>query len=272
MSNKKVLLTLGGKGGTGKTLFCRTLYHFLQSEGVHVVGLDADRENPEFWDYHKEDTTPVHQLNFLSVDGARKFMSRLEEHKPEVVLLDMPGASGAATRDQFRRFDIFNTLKHELSDYEITVVTVLNDSYNTISSLGAMMESFGEQAHYVAVMSRFWVEGSAPFKRWMASDRLELFTQLKGKEIEMPILEPVVFDVLHEKAWSFSKMNELGLGDRILLRSYLTRSRSNFDAASDYLGIPTLDGRDVSELISKTMTVAPAKAAKQTKKKATATK
>lgn len=267
MSNKKVLLTLGGKGGTGKTLFCRTLFHFLHSEGVQVTGLDADRENPEFWDYNKEDITPVHKLNFLTIDGARKFINRLDKYQPDVVLLDMPGASGAATRDQFRRLDIFNTLQNELNGYEIIVTTVLNESYNTISSLGVMMESFGDQASYVAVLSRFWEKETAPFKRWRESNRYELFTQLKGKEVVLPVLEKEVFDVLHEKAWPFSKLNQLELGDRILLRSYLTRSRASFDAASDYLGLPALEGRDANELVLQGVAARSAKKAKKSTQK-----
>jgi len=251
MTTKKVVLTLGGKGGTGKTLFCRTLFHLHKGENVRVLGYDADRENPEFWDYHKDEFHNVKRLNFLEVDGARNLMGRLEEHKPDVALLDMPGASGSGTRAQFERFDIFNTFKTELDGYEVTIVAVLNNCFNAIGSLKMMMETFGDQANYVAVLSDFWITNkNAPFQRWKTCETYERFQQLNGKEVALPMLEVEVFDVLHEKAWPFSKMNDLGLGDRILLRSYLSRSRAAFEPAQDYLGLPTLDGRDTNELIN----------------------
>ena len=251
MTTKTVVLTLGSKGGTGKTLFCRTLFHLHKGENVRVLAYDADRENPEFWDYHKDEAHDAKRLDFLEVDGARNLMARLEQHKPDVALLDMPGASGAGTREQFERFDIFNTFKNELDGYEVTIVAVLNNCFNAISSLEMMMEAFGDKAHYVAVLSDFWItDKNAPFKRWKACDTYKRFQELNGKEVTLPMLEVEVFDVLHEKAWPFSQMNELGLGDRILLRSYLSRSRAAFDLAHDYLGLPALDGRDVNELVN----------------------
>jgi hypothetical protein len=271
MTTKKVVLTLGGKGGTGKTLFCRTLFHMHKGENVRVLGYDADRENPEFWDYHKEEFHGVKRLNFLEVDGARKLMDRLEEHQPEVALLDMPGASGAGTREQFERFDIFNTFKNELSGYEVTVVAVLNNCFNAIGSLEMMMESFGDQAHYVAVLSDFWItDKNAPFKRWKACETYQRFQQLQGKEVTLPMLEVEVFDVLHEQAWPFSKLNDLRLGDRILLRSYLARARAAFEPAHDYLGLPALDGRDTNELVNQGVTniAERSKKSKATKEKA----
>lgn len=250
MTTKKVILILGGKGGTGKTLFCRTLFHMLRGEGVRTIGIDADRENPEFWDYHQHEAEPVTRIDFLSIEHARRFISLLDEHQPEVALLDMPGASGAATREQFQRFNLFHTLKKQLNGYEVTVVTILNNCFNVIGSLKVMMDAFGEQASYVAVMSEFWAMGNEPFKRWHNSARRKQLLEAGGKELILPKLEIEVFDVLHEKAMPFSKFDELPLGDRVLLGSYLNRSRGNFDAAHELLGLPPLDGRDTNDLVA----------------------
>ncbi|NJN32749.1 MAG: hypothetical protein HC824_21810 [Synechococcales cyanobacterium RM1_1_8] len=250
MTTKKVVLTLGGKGGTGKTLFCRTLFHLLKGEGIYTLGFDGDRENPEFWDYHKNESNPVLRLDFLNIDDARQFISQLEESQPQVALFDMPGASGAATREQFARFNLFHTLKDELDGYEVTVVAVMNDCFNAIGSLKMMMEAFDEQAKYVAVLSDFWAKGKTPFQRWKGCERRKHFLQLGGKEVSMPMLELEVFDTLHGKASPFSRLNGLPLGDRVLLRSYLTRARAEFDLAHDYLGLPPLDGRDTNELVT----------------------
>ena len=270
MTTKKVVLTLGGKGGTGKTLFCRTLFHLLQGEGVHTLGLDGDRENPEFWDYHKDEAEPVLRLDFLEIDDACRFISRLEQCQPQVALLDMPGASGAATREQFARFNLFHTLKNDLDGYEVTVAAVMNDCFNAIGSLKMMMEAFGEQAQYVAVLSDFWATGKKPFKRWKGCERRKQFLKVGGKEVTMPMLELEVFDTLHGKACPFSQLNHLPLGDRVLLRSYLTRARADFDVAHDYLGLPPLDGRDTNELVTQGINTIAAKPKESSKKVAKA--
>lgn len=272
MTTKKVVLILGGKGGTGKTLFCRTLFHILKGEGIHTVGLDGDRENPEFWEYHKDEANSVIRLDFLDVDDARLFVTRLDESQPQVAILDMPGASGAATREQFARFNLFHTLKSDLNGYEVTVVSIMNNCFNAIGSLRMMMDSFGEQAQYVAVLSDFWAMGKNPFQRWKGSKRREQFLQLGGKEITMPMLELEVFDTLHEQVFPFSKLNDLPLGDRVLLRSYLTRARASFDAAHDYLGIPPLEGRDPNEVITQGVATLAEKQAQSNKSAKSAAK
>lgn len=245
-SQKRLLLCIGGKGGVGKTLFCRTLFHFLVSEQVQVLGIDADRENPEFFDYHCEASPPVERLDFLSVDGLRQLLEILGETSPQIALVDMPGASGAATREQFERFDIFNTLKQELGDYQVTIIAVLNNCFNSIGSLQLMMQAFGDKAQYVAVLSQMWALNHSRFQRWQQSSKRDTFLQLDGVEIQMPLMELEVFDTLHGLALPFSHQDELGLGDRILLRSFLNRSRAAFAPAAGLLGLPPLELADAT--------------------------
>lgn len=239
-SHKRLLLCIGGKGGVGKTLFCRTLFHFLVAEQVSVLGVDADRENPEFYDYHRQVSPAVERLDFLSVPGLRQLLERLEDSAPQIALVDLPGASGSATRQQFERFDVFHALKHDLSDYQVTIIAVLNNCFNSIGSLNLMMQAFGAQAQYVAVLSDMWTLNHSRFERWRGSSKRETFLELGGIEIEMPLLELEVFDTIHGRGVAFSQQDELGLGDRILLRSFLNRSRAAFAPAGTFLGLPPL--------------------------------
>jgi len=239
-SQKRLLLCIGGKGGVGKTLFCRTLFHFLVSEQIPVLGIDADRENPEFYDYHRQVSPTVDRLDFLSVHGLRQLLEQLDAQSPQIALIDLPGASGSATRQQFERFDVFHALKHDLGDYQVTVIAVLNNCFNSIGSLNLMMDAFGDQAQYVAVLSEMWALNHARFERWRGSSKRKTFLQLNGIEVEMPLLELEVFDTLHGLGIAFSQQDELGLGDRILLRSFLNRSRAAFAPAGELLGLPPL--------------------------------
>lgn len=233
---KRIILGLGGKGGTGKTLFCRLLYYCLVENGLDVLGLDADIENPEFFQYHQEvEGHEVQQLEFLEVGYAKDFFTQLKDENPDAALLDMPGASSEATRDQIDRFGLFD-IAADLG-YRVTIVAVLNNGYPAIASLAAMMEHCGEQADYVVVRSELWNQGSLNYSRWDDSETRQQFKELKGIEISMPVLEISTFDVMHEAAVSFFKVAELPYGDQLLADSFVSRGRLQIRQAGRYFGL-----------------------------------
>ena len=238
---KRIILILGGKGGTGKTLHCRLLYYYLIKLGVKVLAYDADIENPEFEEYHERSEHKISSIDFLDVAEAKRFFTEIDRQKPEVVLMDMPGASGRATREQFETFGVFRIA--EKLGYRLTIDTVLNNAYNTINSLDVMLDYCANRADYVAVRSLLWQQGSLNFERWEASDTRKKFLELSGIEIEMPVLEASTCDELHGKdkkpALSFFESEKLEFGDRLLVESFLERSKLQLDLAAQYLGLPT---------------------------------
>ncbi|MBD2088299.1 hypothetical protein H6F67_00215 [Microcoleus sp. FACHB-1515] len=246
---KRLIMILGGKGGTGKTLFCRLLYYFLVRQGVDVLGFDADIENPEFRGYHKESNHPVNLLNFLERKKAAQLLTTLYEKKPAIAMIDMPGASGRATREQMQAFGIFQAA--EQLGYRLTIVTVLNNNFNTINSFNTMLGFCDDQADYVAVKSQVWAQDGLTFNRWEQSETRQKFTQLQGIEIDLPILDANAFDVLHggeqlegegetQKATpqrSFFQYQEIPYGDLLLTQSFLNESRLHLEQAAPYLGL-----------------------------------
>ncbi len=232
----RIIFILGGKGGTGKTLHCRQLYYYLVQAGSNCLAYDADVENPEFEDYHTECQHKVKRLNFLKSVEAKTLFSDIDQHKPTVVLIDMPGASGKATREQLQKFGAFDLAKD--LGYRITFDTVLNNCYNTINSLRIMMEFCGTQADYVAVRSLMWAQEGLNFSRWEKSEEHRRFLELGGIEIDLPLLELSTFDVMHEEALSFFEKEQLPFGDRILANSFLNLSLPELQKASQYLGLP----------------------------------
>lgn len=233
--SKRIILILGGKGGTGKTLFCRTLYYFLIESGIDCMGYDADIENPEFYQYHLKSEYEVFPLEFLETDRVKDLVTDLKKLKPEVVLLDMPGASAKATREQLVSFGVFDLAKD--LGYRITIATVLNNAYNTINSFEEMLKHCQGQADYVAVKSQLWNQGSLNFSRWDESAAKALFGEYNGIEIELPVLDASTFDAIHEKSYSFFEAHYLSFGDICLLQSYLNRSQVELEKAGILFGI-----------------------------------
>jgi hypothetical protein len=232
---KRIVITLGGKGGTGKTLFNRTLYYYLLTFGAKCTAYDADIENPEFSGYHSDEKTKIRLLNFLDVSAAKNLFTEIESEKPDVVLVDLPGASSKDTRDQIQRFDGFR-LSEDLG-YRLTIATVMNIDYNTINSLQCMQDFCRSEVDYVVLKSQLWRQSGNDFTRWAASETRKQFLEFKGIEIEMPVLELSVFDAIHEKNISFFNINKLPFGDKILAEAYLSRVLPELQRAGEYLGL-----------------------------------
>lgn len=244
-SQKRIILTLGGKGGTGKTLHNRQIYYFLVNAGVKTMGIDADIENPEFYMYHQHCQHPVQKLNFLDAGEAKKLFTSLSKEQPQVVLVDMPGASGKETRAQIDRFGMFSIA--EKLGYRVTIDTVLNISYNTISSLGEMLDHCNDRADYVAVKNQCWSQGTLNYSRWDNSKTRKAFLEMGSIEIEMPILEMTSLDAMQEDDVSFFEKEKLDFGDQILVESFLDLSRPELEKAAKYLGLPLNNGKGRSK-------------------------
>ena len=255
-AQKRINLILGGKGGTGKTLFARLLYYALSESGVKMIGIDSDIENPEFAAYHGDTKRfGVSALDFLNLNQGKKLFSLLTGKlddldkkavkampklvaccPPDVVVIDMPGASGHQCREQMDMFGFIPVCKD--LGYAVTVITVLNNGYSPITSLGAMMEFCGDGIDYLAVKSLFWKFDDQGFLRWEKSEPYKHFQEYGGKEIEMPVLPTTTFDSLQEKYTSFLEVDSLGLGDKLLALSFLRRSMAQLETVPEILGLP----------------------------------
>lgn len=231
-------MILGGKGGTGKTAFNRLLLDVLHTQGINYLAYDADTENPELYEYYQNFGTGVRLLNFLEVAEAKRFFTEIKTSAPDVVVLDMPGASGNKTREIIKKFGLFK-IAAELG-YRVSLVTVINLGYSVINSLRAMAEFCSDQADYVVVKNLCWDKGLG-FQRWSGSKtRAAITLDLKGIEIEMPELEYSTFDVLLEQGLPYSAATEengFPYGDYLLVSGFLDQASPELEKAADYLGL-----------------------------------
>lgn len=235
--NKRIVMIVGGKGGTGKTLFARLLYYALIDAKLKAVGVDSDVENPEFAAYHEASKFNVFCLDFLSTEGGVSFLDLLAKKKPNVIVMDMPGASGEQSRRQLEEFNVLN-LDQEMG-YRLTLATVLNGGFPPIYSLGAMMDCCRDRADYVVVRNAHWEQGSLNLGRWDNSEEKKAFQQLNGLEIAMPALKMETFDKLHPNI-SFFQVKELdSAGHKMLATSFLRRGVAALEPAAAYLGLST---------------------------------
>ncbi|WP_392476820.1 hypothetical protein [Nostoc sp. C110] len=238
---KRIVMILGGKGGTGKTAFTRLLLDVMHSKGINYLAYDADTENPELYEYYQNFGSGVRLLNFLEVAEAKRFFTEIKAESPDSIIVDMPGASSNKTREIISKFGLFK-IAGDLG-YRVTLVTVLNLGYSVITSLKTMAEFCGAQADYVIVKNLCWDKGSG-FQRWENSKTSGAIAELKGIEIEMPELDYSTFDTLTEKGLPYSAATEengFPFGDYLLVSGFLDQAKPELEKAGAYLGLQQLE-------------------------------
>lgn len=233
---RRIIIILGGKGGTGKTAFSRLLLDLLRTADINCLAYDADTENPELYDFYQNVGSGVRLLNFLEVAEAKRLFSEIKAESPHVVLLDMPAASGNKSREMIKKFGLFK-IAADL-EYRVTITTVINLGYAAITSLKAMVDFCGAQADYLVVKNLCWDKGSG-FQRWQNSKTRAAILELKGIEIEMPELEYSTFDLLLEQGLPYSAATEengFPFGDYLLVSGFLDQAKPEIEKAAGYLG------------------------------------
>lgn len=251
---KRIVMILGGKGGTGKTAFTRLLLDEIQSKGINYLAYDADTENPELYEYYQNFGSGVRLLNFIEVTEAKRFFTEIKGDNPDVVVVDMPGASSNKTREIIGKFGLFK-IAGDLG-YRVTMVTVFNLGYSVITSLKAMVEFCGNQADYVVVKNLCWDKGLG-FLRWESSKTRTLIDELQGVEIEMPELDYSTFDILIEKGLPYSAATEengFPFGDYLLVSGFLDKAKPELEKAGAYLGLTQPETKPTVSSATKTAT------------------
>jgi CobQ/CobB/MinD/ParA nucleotide binding domain len=234
---KRIVMILGGKGGTGKTAFTRLLLDVMHNKGINYLAYDADTENPELYEYYQNFGSGVRLLNFLEVAEAKRFFTEIKAESPDSIIVDMPGASSNKTREIISKFGLFK-IAGDLG-YRVTLVTVLNLGYSVITSLKTMAEFCSDKADYVVVKNLCWDKGSG-FQRWENSKTSAAIAELKGIEIEMPELDYSTFDTLTEKGLPYSAATEengFPFGDYLLVSGFLDQAKPELEKAGAYLGL-----------------------------------
>ncbi|MBD6619732.1 hypothetical protein FNW02_28935 [Komarekiella sp. 'clone 1'] len=263
---KRIVMILGGKGGTGKTAFTRLLLDVMHSKGINYLAYDADTENPELYDYYQNFGNGVRLLNFLEVAEAKRFFTEIKAESPDAIVVDMPGASSNKTREIISKFGLFK-IAGDLG-YRVTLVTVLNLGYSVITSLKAMAEFCDDKADYVVVKNLCWDKGLG-FQRWDNSKTAGAIAELKGIEISMPELDYSTFDTLTEKGLPYSAATEengFPFGDYLLVSGFLDQAKPELEKAGVYLGLQQAEVNQAASS-SKTSTSKQVKATASTSRR-----
>jgi len=118
---KRIILSMGGKGGVGKTAVMVSLADWFHSNQIPVQLLDLDTENKARGSLAHFYGNRVPKLNINTPAGLDGFVDYLMDGAP-VILADMGSGAGQVTHDWFDRMHqdvaeagiVFTAIDHEI--------------------------------------------------------------------------------------------------------------------------------------------------------------
>lgn len=164
------IVTMGGKGGTGKTTFMTALIDWFQNAKIPVVLRDLDVENRTkggLQHYYKE----AEKINVHTRDGLDVFFD-VGDFQEAVVIADMGAGQGEAAKRWFT----------DASDQALELgigflfVGVINNDPASVTSVLQWGHEFQDKVRYWIVLNEMQEERSS-FDYWHKSDSARKFCE-----------------------------------------------------------------------------------------------
>jgi hypothetical protein len=220
MSNKKIVLVLSDKGGTGKTLFSRGVVDHLIRNNLqqYTLFVDGDGEVGQLLQFYKQDRVISAQI--ANEQYRDQFVDILESQQP-LIIVDLPAASIthlARLNDEIAFFQVVKDY-----GYDLIFCNVLSPFKAAVRSVKAMIELAGDQAQYVVVKNRFFGDDNE-FHLYETGQGKQLLAAHQGQEIGMPKLSTGVLaelDSLNLPFYEAVESTQLKLAYRCRINQWL---------------------------------------------------
>ncbi len=170
-ARKRVILSMGGKGGVGKTSIMTGLAEWFNANEIPVKLLDLDTENKargsltHFFGGH------VPKVNIHTPAGLDAFVDHLADGAP-VVLADMGAGSGQIT------YDWFEKMYPDVAELGIvfTAIGVVTSDPASVESVLAWAARLQNRVSYLIVENS--ITDHADFTYWRESEQARRFREV----------------------------------------------------------------------------------------------
>lgn len=186
-ATKRVILTMGGKGGVGKTSFMLALAEWFASKEITIKLLDLDTENKTRGSLSHYFGRAAKKINIHTAAGLDSFIDYIEGGT-SILLADMGASSGQVTYDWFdSMFEDVQSLG--VSFNAIGIVTPDPASVESVLSWAAHLQ---DRVGYIIVENA--ISYPADFTYWRESEQAHRFRQafnpaVLAMEFRLPELE-----------------------------------------------------------------------------------
>ena len=167
-AEKRVILSMGGKGGVGKTSVMTGLAEWFDENQIPVTMLDLDTENKARGSLTHFYGGRVPKVNIHTPAGLDAFVDHLADGAP-VILADMGAGSGQVTHDWFER------MYPDVADAGIvfTAIGVVTSDPASVESVLAWASGLLDRVSYLIVENS--ITDQADFVYWRESDQAQQF-------------------------------------------------------------------------------------------------
>jgi MinD-like ATPase involved in chromosome partitioning or flagellar assembly len=234
---KRVVLSMGGKGGVGKTVVMTGLAVWFDLNQIPVKMLDLDTENKARGSLTHFFGGRIPKVNIHTPAGLDAFLDHLADGAP-VILADMGAGSGQVT------YDWFDKMYPDVSDAGIvfTAIGVVTSDPASVESILAWAAKLQNRTAYLIVENQVSEQGD--FTYWRESEQAEQFQRIFAPAVihmdyRLPDLENALRNhgvTLGGVAARQTKVPELQKASLVMrAQSYRRRMFAEFDKVKELL-------------------------------------
>jgi len=171
VAEKRIILSMGGKGGVGKTSVMTGLAEWFEENEIPMNLLDLDSENKSRGSLAHFFGARAPKININTPAGLDAFVDHLADGAP-VMLADMGAGSGQITHDWFER------MYPDVADAGIvfTAIGVVTADPASVESVLAWAARLQKRVAYLIVENS--VAEHTDFKYWHESDQAQQFQKV----------------------------------------------------------------------------------------------
>jgi MinD-like ATPase involved in chromosome partitioning or flagellar assembly len=186
-TSKRVILTMGGKGGVGKTSFMLVLAEWFETHQIPVTLLDLDTENKSRGSLKHYFDGAVTKVNIHTAAGLDAFVDHLAEGAP-IILADMGASSGQVTHEWFD--NMFEDVT--ATGVAFTAIGIVTPDPASVESILSWAARLQDRVNYIVVENA--TTHQADFSYWRASEQAQQFRAvfqpvILAMEFRLPELE-----------------------------------------------------------------------------------
>lgn len=170
-AEKRVILSMGGKGGVGKTSFMTALAEWFDANEIPVKLLDLDVENKARGSLAHFFGGRVPKVNIHTPAGLDAFVDQLADGPP-VIIADMGAGSGQVTHDWF------DAMYPDVAEAGIvfTAVGIVTSDPASVESVLAWAVRLQNRASYLIVEN--CISDRTDFRYWRESEQALQFQKM----------------------------------------------------------------------------------------------
>jgi MinD-like ATPase involved in chromosome partitioning or flagellar assembly len=233
--NKRVVFTMGGKGGVGKTGLMVALAEWFEANEIPFTLLDLDTENKARGSLKHFFNGSVTKVNIHTPAGLDTFVDHLESGAA-IILADMGAGSGQIASEWFDAMydDVSAT------GARFTAVGVVTPDPASVESVLAWANRLQERAQYVVVQNAtnpqsdfgYWDSAEQAIRFREALSTIVIRMEFRLAELENPARQHGIR--LGQVATRQNAINELKRASIVMrAESYRRRLFSEFDRAKE---------------------------------------